>query len=90
MSDVIVIKRECQRCPAVDEVPITAEDLKAGKVGMPAPANKPPRYEMKIDGKTAFTYSHLCPACENMISRAIDDMGKKREKKTSRRSRRDD
>lgn len=90
MSDTIVIKRECQRCPAVDEVPITAEDIKSGKLGTPAPPNKPPKYEMRINGKVAFSYDHLCPGCENLISRSIDDMGKKREKKTSRRSRRDD
>lgn len=86
MNDVIVIKRECQRCPAVDEIPITAEDIKKGSAGAPPPANKPPKYEMKIDGKVAFSYSHLCPACDHVITKAIDDMGKKREKKTSRRN----
>ncbi len=90
MSDTIVIKRECQRCPAVDEVPITAEEIKSGKVGVPTPKDKPPKYQMMINGKPAFSYDHLCPACDNLITRAIDDMGKKREKKTSRRQRRDD
>lgn len=91
MSDVIVIKRDCQRCPAVDEVPVTAEDIKTGKVGAAKdPAKTVPKYEVKIAGKVTISYEHLCPACDNMVSRMIDDMGKKRDKKTSRRSRRDD
>lgn len=86
MSDTIVIKRECQRCPAVEEVPVTAEDLKAGKIGVPAPTNKPPKYQILIDGKPTVSYSYLCNGCENLMTRAIEDLGKRPKKKTSRRS----
>lgn len=90
MSDTIVIKRECQRCPATEEVPVTAEDLKAGKIGIPAPANKPPKYQVVVEGKVAVSYSYLCPGCENLMSKAIEDLGKRPKKKTSRRSSSDD
>lgn len=87
MTDTIVIKKPCERCPQVDEVPITADDIKAGKM-KPEPTDAPAKYEVKVGGKTHVTYRKLCFACEAAVTKAIDEIATKRQKKS--RHRRDD
>lgn len=84
MSDSIFIKRSCERCPAVEEVALTLEDLKAGK-GLKA-AEGPPRWEIKSAGKVVVNYRQLCAACEAAVSKMILDISTPREKKTSLRT----
>ncbi len=83
MSSVFVLKRQCQRCPAVQEVVVTTEDIKAGKI--PA-ESKTAKYAVVVDGKTIASYSELCEACEEAVSKAILDIARKREKKSSKRT----
>lgn len=83
MSD-IVIKKQCERCPAVEEVPVTADDIKSGKY-QPDKSDGPPKIEIKIDGKMVKTYRRLCAACQAAVDKAVADIVKKREKKTSLR-----
>lgn len=84
MSDNIVLKKQCERCPAVDEVPVSAEDIKAGKY-VPEKTDGPPNIEIKVAGKTVASYKRLCAACQASIAKMIGDIGTKRTKKTSQR-----
>lgn len=85
MSDTLVIKRSCERCPAVDEIQLTLEDIKNGKLPLDK-AESPARFEVKINGKTAALYKRLCAACEATVSKMVEDIATKREKKTSVRT----
>lgn len=85
MSDSIVIKRQCDRCPAVEETAITVDDIKAGKLPVEK-ADAAPKYEIKVAGKVVASFKRLCTACEEQVAKAVEDIGKKREKKTSKRS----
>ena len=78
-----VVKRQCERCPAVEEISVTAEDIKSGKY-KPEPAAV--KYSVLVDGKPLASYSRLCEACDEAVSKAILDIARKREKKTSKRS----
>lgn len=85
MSDAIVLKKQCERCPAVDEVPVSAEDIKSGKY-VPEKNDGPPKFEIKVAGKVVASYKRLCAACDAAITKQVTDISKKREKKTSTRS----
>lgn len=84
MSDLI-LKKQCERCPAVEEVPVSAEDIKSGKY-QPEKSDGPPKYEIKVAGKVVCSYKRLCAACEAAVAKQVTDIAKKREKKTSTRS----
>jgi len=84
MSDVMVMKRQCERCPAVKEIPVTAEDIKNNKYAPPK-ADAPPRYQISSNGKVVVAYTNLCDPCEQQVSKAIAEISKKREKKSSTR-----
>lgn len=84
MSDSIVVKRQCERCPAVEEVAVTVEEIKAGK--LPVDKADAPKIEVRVGGKVVASYKRLCAACEASVTKAIEDISKKREKKTSKRS----
>lgn len=83
MSDSFIIKRQCERCPAVEEIAVTAEDIKSGKYKSDPPAQK---YAVLVEGKVMAAYSRLCGTCDEAVSKAILDIARKREKKTSKRS----
>ncbi len=80
----IVLKKQCERCPAVEEVPVSAEDIKSGKY-QPEKTDGAPKIEIKVAGKVAVAYRRLCEACQAAVDKAIADIAKKREKKTSKR-----
>lgn len=82
MSDFIV-KRQCERCPSVEEIQVSAEDIKSGKY---KPEPTAVKYSVLVDGKPLASYSRLCEACDEAVSKAILDIARKREKKTSKRS----
>lgn len=81
----IVLKKQCERCPAVEEIPVSVEDIKSGKHTLDKP-DGPPRIEIKVGGKVVTTYRILCDACDAAVSKAVSDIAKKREKKSSQRS----
>jgi hypothetical protein len=81
---MMVVKRQCERCPAVKEIPVTAEDIKTNKYA-PQKADAPPRYQISVAGKVTASYSNLCDPCEQQVSKAITEIAKKREKKSSTR-----
>jgi len=85
MSDVLVIKRSCERCPAIDEIQFTMEDIKNGKLPMDK-SEGPSRFEVKVNGKSVASYKRLCAACEATVAKMVDDIATKREKKTSIRT----
>lgn len=85
MSESFVLKKQCERCPAVEEQVVSTEDIKAGKVTIGA-TKGPPRYQILVAGKESVSYNRLCAACEAAVSKAVADIAKKREKKTSQRS----
>lgn len=85
MSDTIVLKKQCERCPAVEEVPVSAEDIKSGKY-QPEKSDGPPKFEIKVAGKTVCVYRRLCTNCEAAVQKDVSNIAKKREKKTSARS----
>lgn len=84
MSDTIVMKRSCERCPAVEETPISVEDIATGKF---KPKTKDPdspsKYEFKVDGKTLAVFRYLCPACDSLVKGMLETVSKKVTKKAS-------
>lgn len=82
---MFVLKKTCERCPAVEEVPVSAEDIKTGKY-QPEKTDGPPRVEIKMAGKVVASYRYLCTACDAAVAKAVQDIGSKREKKTSVRT----
>ena len=85
MSDTLVIKRSCERCPAIDEIQLTMEDIKNGKLPLDK-SEGPARFEVKVNGKSVASYKRLCAACEATVSKMVDDIATRREKKTSIRT----
>ena len=85
MSDTLVIKRSCERCPAIDEIQLTVEDIKNGKLPLDK-AEGPCRFEVKVGGKAVASYRRLCAACEATVAKMVEDIATKREKKTSIRT----
>lgn len=79
----LVLKHPCDRCPAVHETAISVEDVKAGKL---PPVEAAVRYELKAHGKVVASYRRLCTACEAAVSKAFEEISRKRTKKTSTRS----
>lgn len=86
MSDSIVMKRSCERCPAVQETPISVEDLASGKFKPAGSKDAPVKYEVKVEGKAIVSYKYLCTACEAMVKTAIENIAKTLEKKSSTRN----
>lgn len=82
----LIIKRSCERCPATEEVPVTAEDIKSGKAPLGQADTK---YEIKVGKNVACSYRYLCAACEAAVQKLVADIATKREKKTSLRARGD-
>jgi hypothetical protein len=85
MSESLVMQRRCERCPAIDETTVSAADIISGKVKM-GKAEGPIRYEIKVEGKSIAAYGYLCGPCETAVKKAVEDISKKREKKSSTRS----
>jgi len=87
VSDSIVMKRACERCPAVQEIPISVDDIASGKF---KPQSKEtagaPKYEVKVDGKPVASFKYLCAACESTVNVAIENISKTLEKKASVRT----
>jgi len=84
VSDSIVMKRSCERCPAVQEVPVSVEDIASGKIKLGG--KELPKYSVLIDGKPVVSYRHLCSACETAVKNAIETISKTLEKKASART----
>ncbi len=85
MSETLVIQKRCERCPAVVETTVSAADIVSGKVKM-GKGEGPIRYEIKSEGKSLASYVYLCGPCEVAVKKAVEDICKKREKKSSTRS----
>ncbi len=85
MSDSIVLKKQCERCPAVEEIPVTPEDIKSGKY-IPEKKGGPPKYEIKIGGEVVCSYTRLCANCDAAVKKDIANINKRPKKKTTQRS----
>jgi hypothetical protein len=84
VSDSIVMKRSCERCPAVQEIPVSVEDIASGKF-KPQAKDGTPKYEIKVEGKPVASFRYLCEACESTVRAALDNISKTLEKKAALR-----
>jgi hypothetical protein len=80
----LVFKRPCGRCPAIGEVPISFEDIKAGK---DPSQDQSRRMQVAIGGNMMVDYEFLCDACLEICSRHVLSIGKELEKRSSSRER---
>jgi hypothetical protein len=79
------MKRSCERCPAVQEIPISVEDIASGKFKSNAKESAP-KYKVEVEGKVVVAYRYLCAACEATVKSAIEGVAKTLEKKASQRA----
>lgn len=72
-------KRPCSRCPRVDEVPITLEELQDG-----GPPKTPPEVVIRF-GAHEKTLENLCGECKVIVATHLTIVLKRLEKNSSRR-----
>lgn len=82
-----VFKRQCGRCPAVEEVPVSVEDIKKG---VDPGKDKSRALQIRVGGKEVVSHDFLCDACTEICSRYVDNIAKQLEKKSATRSKTED
>lgn len=84
MANELVFKRPCGRCPAIGEIPVSIAEIKKG-----TDPSKDRSREMKITigGKVVVAHAFLCDACQDICTRAIENIGRELEKRSSTRDR---
>lgn len=80
----LVFKRQCGRCPAVEEVPVSYEDIKSGK----DPSKDRSRVlKISVGGKTIVDHDFLCDNCLEIVDNYVQNIGRRLEKRSSTRER---
>lgn len=78
-----VFKRQCGRCPAVEEVPVSVEDIKKG---VDPSRDKSRALQVKVGGEVVVDHDFLCDACNEICTRYAENISKQLEKKSATRS----
>lgn len=84
MLDRLFVRMCCERCPAVEEDPISLEDLKAGVV----PDSDDRDISVSVGGVEVVHYHYVCKACWEILSVHVADIATQPQKKSSQRKRR--
>ena len=83
MLDGLVFKRRCERCPAVEEIPTTLEELQAGAVG----EDSDREVSVSVGNVEIVNYQYVCKSCWEILSAHVADMATQPKKKSSLRKR---
>lgn len=79
-----VFKRQCGRCPAVEEVPVTIEDIKKG---VNPEKDRSRALKVSLGGEEILFHSYLCSACHDICMRYVEHIAKELSKKSATRTR---
>lgn len=76
------VNKQCSRCPRVEQKPISLEEaVAAAKVTKKAP----PALEVRVDGETMVEFEQLCDVCQTIVTRYLDNAGKRPKHQSSLR-----
>jgi hypothetical protein len=80
----LVFKRNCNRCPAVQEVPLSFDEIKAGK---DPTKDRSRAVKISVGGQVFVSHEYLCDACIEICSRYVKNIGRQLEKRSALRER---
>lgn len=83
----LVFKRQCGRCPAIAEMPVTIDEVKKGKIPID---NGQRALRIVLGANTMVEHDFLCDACLEICNKYIKNIGKQLEKRASTRERADE
>jgi hypothetical protein len=61
----IVVKRQCNRCPRIDETVVSMAEVAAMAVNQ---TKEPAALKLFIDGDEAYEFQHLCQPCRAIVN----------------------
>lgn len=79
--------KQCSRCPRVEQKPITLDEAIAQSKVSKKP---PPALEILVDGETVVEFGDLCDVCQTIVTRYLDNAGKKPKHQSSLREQSED
>jgi len=71
-------KRPCSRCPRIDEIQVTAEEMQH-------PKEEPTAVYIVVRGEEEHNMQHLCDECRVIVDTHLEIITKRLEKTSSRR-----
>jgi len=81
------VRRECSRCPRVEHVEITMEEVveraKRSKAGFAESESS--ALNIRVDGEIVADFSVLCTQCRGIVARHLQGVIKKSDKQSSMR-----
>lgn len=81
MSAVLVLKRQCSRCPREIEEAVTVQEAAAR---LAAHENQPPFLRIEYEGTEVVSHSILCPACQETVAKLIGSISKELQHRSPR------